>query len=334
MHTTDRQRRIVAARTIGSRLGRRQAAAALVAAALTTAIAATVNFRTAHFGQAPERFTRAVTGDNVRSTAPDAQASANWAGYAVTAPATSYTSVTATWKQPKVSCGPNDAGHASAFWVGLGGYTAGAQALEQTGTDADCDRLDQPTYYGWYELVPAPPVRANLKLAPGDVITTSVNILDGNTVEVQIKDRTRHSSYTKKIPVDSPDTSSADWIAEAPSTCDHDNCVPIPLAHFGSITFSRIAAIGNGVGGTLIHAGWSAEPIELVPDTPTLYITGPTGFRPVTASTAGAAPKAPSADGRDFTISWKPTAPGEGQEPPDHNRTSTRAYQFGERLPE
>jgi hypothetical protein len=62
-----------------------------------------------------------------------AEVSANWSGYVVSAPSTSYTSVTATWRQPTVSCGVTDAGSSAAFWVGLGGYSQTSQALEQVG---------------------------------------------------------------------------------------------------------------------------------------------------------------------------------------------------------
>lgn len=65
--------------------------------------------------------------------------SANWAGYAVTgsttgAPAT-FTRVFAAWVQPTATCVQGQATY-SAFWVGLGGYNPGSQALEQVGTIA------------------------------------------------------------------------------------------------------------------------------------------------------------------------------------------------------
>src|SRR5262245_7033344 len=57
--------------------------------------------------------------------------SSNWSGYAVTGGR--YTSVSASWTEPSVSC----SGTAySSFWVGLDGDTSGT--VEQTGTDADC----------------------------------------------------------------------------------------------------------------------------------------------------------------------------------------------------
>ena len=112
-----------------------------------------------------------------RSAQAPATVSANWAGYAVTAGETTYTSVTATWVEPTVDCPSGHAGAAAAFWVGLGGYSLTAQALEQVGTASDCDPgTGRPIYYAWYELVPNASVTIRrLAVAPGDVITTSVN---------------------------------------------------------------------------------------------------------------------------------------------------------------
>ncbi len=64
----------------------------------------------------------------------DSTNSSNWAGYAVHRQGVSFRSVTGTWRQPKVRCTPGKATY-SAFWVGLGGYSLNAPALEQTGTE-------------------------------------------------------------------------------------------------------------------------------------------------------------------------------------------------------
>src|SRR6202035_4857012 len=93
--------------------------------------------------------------------------SSNWSGYAVTSPTStpvSYSSVTGTWTVPTATCGATDAGASSAVWVGIGGYSLTSQALEQTGTDADCNESGNPTYYAWYELVPADPVNLTAKV--------------------------------------------------------------------------------------------------------------------------------------------------------------------------
>ncbi len=244
------------------------------------------------------------------STAPAGDVSANWAGYAVTASQTTYSSATATWVEPTVTCGADDAGAAAAFWVGLGGYNLNSQALEQAGTASDCSSATgEPSYYAWYELVPNPSVTVKLKVDPGDLMTTSVNVLAGDTVELQIKDRTRHTTFTTKLPFSNPDLSSAEWIAEAPSGCDQYRCQPIPLSDFGSVDFTRIAALGNGVGGTLTtNPGWTTTGVTLDPSGGHGFFPGPDTFASNAGSAAGATPSPASADGRSFTVQWSADA--------------------------
>ncbi len=245
--------------------------------------------------------------------------SSNWSGYAVTSPTStpvSYTSVTGTWTVPTATCAPTDAGASLAVWVGIGGYSLTSQALEQTGTDSDCDESGNPTYYAWYELVPANPVNVEAKVMPGDTITTSVNILPSLTggpsvVELQVKDRTRRWVVTKKLTPSLLDTSSAEWIAEAPSTCSH-TCNPVALANFGSVTIGNIAAIGDGAPGTLTNPSWTVYPMSLIPTSRHSHFAGPDAPVGVTGSTAGATPGTISADGRNFTVSWLANAAAGG----------------------
>lgn len=239
-------------------------------------------------------------------------ASSNWAGYALTSDSTTYTSATGTWKEPTVTCGAQDAGEASAFWVGLGGYDQSSQALEQLGTSADCNsNTGAPTYYAWYELVPNPSVQVKMKVKPGNVVTVSVNILTGGQVEFQIKNRSTGVTFTKKIAFANPDLTSAEWIAEAPSDCNQFRCREIPLSNFGSISFSKIAALGNSVGGTLTqNPGWATNEISLQPSQGRGYFPGPDSFSQFASSNAGATPSAASTDGRSFTVQWSANAGG------------------------
>ena len=86
----------------------------------------------------------------------DSTVSSNWAGYAITAPNTSFTDVKGSWVQPTGTCTAGKQSYSS-FWIGLGGYNESAQGLEQAGTSADCDPDGQVIDYAWYELIPAPP---------------------------------------------------------------------------------------------------------------------------------------------------------------------------------
>ena len=235
------------------------------------------------------------------------QVSENWSGYVASGAGSPFSSVSGSWVQPKADCSAGD-GY-SAFWVGIGGSGQQSQALEQVGTQSNC-LGGQAQYYAWYELVPADSVTIkSLTIAPGDVVTTSVNVIDGTTIELQVKDRTRHTQYTTKLQYANPDLSSAEWIAEAPSGCDQYRCRPIPLANFGSLSFTKIAALGNGVGGTLTsNPGWTTTSITLEPSGGRGFFPGPDTYAGIASSTAGAVPSATSADGRSFTVDWTASA--------------------------
>jgi len=137
---------------------------------------------------------------------------------------------------------------------------------------------------------------------PGDQITTSVNV-NGTTVLVQIKNRTRKTSFTKALQVAAPDLSSAEWIAEAPSACTASGrCTIVPLANFGTMTFTRAAAIASTHPGTITDPTWASDAISLVPQSSSGFFASRDA-----ASTAGAKPGPISADGRSFPVSWLAT---------------------------
>ena len=100
------------------------------------------------------------------------ETSSNWAGYAV-ANRKPFTSVTGKWVQPVATCADLSSTY-SAFWVGLGGFDDSSQALEQTGTEANCSAAGRATYTVWYELVPAGPVTVKMVVRPGDAISATV----------------------------------------------------------------------------------------------------------------------------------------------------------------
>jgi hypothetical protein len=234
--------------------------------------------------------------------------SANWAGYVVTGANTSYSSITGTWKQPTVTCGSADGGASLAVWVGLGGYYTSSQTLEQIGTSADCGSSPGKTrYYAWYELVPDASVTIpDFPVGPGDVITTSVNVVNGgSSVLLQVKNRTKRKTFTTTVPFANIDTSSAEWVAEAPSACTQFRCRQLSLPDFGSVQFTKVATLGNSVGGTLTsNPAWTSTSISLVPTQESGFYPGPDRFSRAAASAAGATPSAVTADGRGFSVVW------------------------------
>jgi hypothetical protein len=237
--------------------------------------------------------------------------SSNWAGYvamglgstaSTASPSMTYTDVTGQWVQPRAIC-KHGAETSVAIWVGLGGYSESSQELEQAGTSADCSASGRATYYMWYELVPADSVNLKVKVMPGDVIAASV-VVNGTDVLVQVNDRTRHVVFTRHLTMASPDLSSAEWIAEAPSQCsDRGFCPQLALTRFSRLTFTRTFAKGNNQGGTISSPNWTSTALQLVPHAHRFFgdRNDPTGV----AGAAGAMPSALTPDGSGFTITWQ-----------------------------
>jgi hypothetical protein len=214
--------------------------------------------------------------------------SSNWAGYAVASvdPTTpvAYTSVSGSWVVPVANCSAGPAGF-SAFWVGLGGFSETSQGLEQIGTESDCTASGRATYGVWYELVPEASVPVKLKVFPGNRISANVTV-NGQLVIVNLKNLTRKTSFTKRLFMSAPDVSSAEWIAEAPSACTSaGQCRTLPLANFGTVSFTSALALAAGHGGTIADPGWAATAIEL-------------------RSFTGALPSELSPDGGSFSVTW------------------------------
>jgi hypothetical protein len=159
--------------------------------------------------------------------------SSNWSGYAVTG--SRYTSVSSSWTEPTATC----SGTAySSFWVGLDGDTSGT--VEQTGTDADCSGRT-PQYYAWYEMYPKYPVNYRKTVRPGDAMTASVTTDGSGNFTLTIADTTRGWSKTTTAKLKSATLSSAEVIAEAPSS----GSGVLPLANFGTVTFTGSTANGS-----------------------------------------------------------------------------------------
>ncbi|HUA06320.1 MAG TPA: G1 family glutamic endopeptidase [Solirubrobacteraceae bacterium] len=251
------------------------------------------------------------------TTATDAQVSQNWAGYVAGSSdgSTQFSNVSGSWVQPTSTCssGQDDA----AFWVGIGGDDGqsssgfgqsglgdgSSTSLEQIGTEGNCTG-NGTQYYAWYELVPAAPVQLNVTIHPGDHITASVAV-NGSSTSFSLKDETTGQSFTKTVASPNPDTSSAEWIAEAPSQCDGSgSCTPLPLSDFGTVDFTNATATANGHTGPISDSNWSSQPIAL----------GSNGTYDIgygsSQNTAGATPSSLSSDGSSFSVAWSQNGAG------------------------
>ena len=235
------------------------------------------------------------------------EVSTNWSGYVAagldTVPAT-FSDVTGTWVQPKATCSSGRI-DAAAFWVGLGGNSADSSSLEQLGTSVSCDGTSTtPTYEAWWEIVPATSVPIPLKVRPGDRINAAV-LVNGQTVTMSLKNLTRHTRFSRTMTVTQQlDVASAEWIAEAPSTCTPGGrCTPFPLTHFGNITFTNAAAIGNAHAGTISDPAWAPTVIELISGRTGRFF-GSGSVDPL-GEGVGALPGSLSTDGRSFSVAWQ-----------------------------
>jgi hypothetical protein len=114
-----------------------------------------------------------------------------WSGYVVTPSTTTFTSVSANWVQPKVTCPKKSSPNADAwslFWVGLDGSTT--TTVEQGGSEAQC-MSGKPHYTAWWEMYPTNSIQPSFSIAAGDHISASVVWSSTNdTYTVTVNDTT------------------------------------------------------------------------------------------------------------------------------------------------
>jgi hypothetical protein len=117
-----------------------------------------------------------------------------------------------------------------------------------------------------------------------------------------LTDATTQQSATKTMQMNNPDVSSAEWIAEAPSSCDQmGNCQPLTLGNFGTVRFSNATATSDGHTGTISDLLWTTQPVALDGSTD--------GF--VSDQSAGSAqPSDLSTNGSAFSVSYVRSAAG------------------------
>jgi len=174
----------------------------------------------------------------------------NWSGYALTGTGP-YQSVSSSWTQPAVNCEKTRNAY-SAFWIGLDGYTS--ETVEQTGTEGMCSK-GAPVYTAWYEMYPKYPVTYKETVLPGDSFTSSVQYLGRARFKLTLSDTTQGWSKTVTKRLRSAERSSAEVIAEAPSS----SLGVLPLADFGTVDFS-----GFSVDGALVSSSTpGVEPITM-----------------------------------------------------------------------
>jgi hypothetical protein len=233
----------------------------------------------------------AASADNVQSS--------NWAGYAAHRGSVKFKRVSGTWRQPKATCTPGHATYSS-VWVGLGGYSRSSKALEQIGSEVDCNAGGKVVSSAWYELVPAPSRTIRMQVRPGDKLRATVTVT-GHQVRLSLRDLTKGHTFTRTVKVSQLDVSSAEWILETPSLCSGGvACQVLPLADFGSATVTgATATTTRGASGPISSRAWNTSKITLASGGHH-FISGGAGSAGV-----GASPSSLAARGNSFTITYE-----------------------------
>lgn len=229
----------------------------------------------------------------------DTTVSSNWSGYAVHGTSKHYRTVTGRWRIPTPACRATP-GTASAMWIGIGGYSGTSGGLEQIGTEVDCSTRGRAEYSAWSEILPAASNTLRLAVRPGNLMQATVTVV-GHRVTLSLANLTTHRAVTHTQTATTIDTSSAEWILEAPSQCTTSGlCATMPLADFVKAQFSSArTTTQRGVTGTIKNANWQATAIALSPGHRRFVTQGSA------ASASGSATPSPlSAGGSAFTVTY------------------------------
>jgi hypothetical protein len=224
-----------------------------------------------------------------------AVSSANWAGYADTND--TYASVSSSWTEPTVSCSSSSGGlslgldgltglfnsllggpsSASAFWVGLDGYSSTSGA-DRHGLGL---RLGHAVVLRLVRDVPQP-----LGHAADHLTALVASNAAGTSFTLMIKDTTAGWTFSTTQTGSGYARSSAQVIAEAPSECTAVFCSEIALADFGQVGYSGSSLIDTaGTHGSL--SAFNANEITMSDNGTTL-----------------ATPSSLSSEGSSFSVAW------------------------------
>lgn len=214
--------------------------------------------------------------------------SRNWAGYVALPQGSTktFTSVSATWVQPKVTCPTKDAW--VVFWVGLDGWLN--NSVEQGGSSARCvDGV--PQYRTWWETFPTNAIQTVDTIAPGDTITASVTYSPASgRFTIVVKDVTNGKAFTRSVLCGSGatcDRTSAEVIAEDVGRFGTD--AYFPLAKYAPTTFTKVLIRNQAKrAGAFASAAWSNNAVTETSDGVTYATVGPL-----------------SAGGKRFTATWR-----------------------------
>jgi hypothetical protein len=204
--------------------------------------------------------------------------STNWSGYADTG--SSFSKVTGSWSEPSASCSGRTTSLA-AFWVGIDGYSS--DSVEQDGTLIECFE-GSAFQYSWWEMYPTNDVQVvGESVAADDSISASV-VRSGSSYTLAVTDSTHSAnSFSTTQSCSGCANSSAEWIAEAPSSSSGVE----PLAHFSTWTDSGSTVTEGSTSGVI--SSFTDDEITMVDS----------------SGAVKAQPGALNGSGNGFSVTWE-----------------------------
>ncbi len=174
----------------------------------------------------------------------------NWAGYIAPGSSGQFTTVTASWVEPPVTClNDNDL---YAPWVGIDGF--GNETVEQTGVQTACS-TGSPVYSAWYEMYPKPPKYYTNPISANDAFTATVTY-SGSSFTLTIKDKTKGWSETTTKKDSSAEDASGEAVIEAPGGYPGITAVNFTGVEFDGValdTYSLVKSKSDSGPGTTIY---------------------------------------------------------------------------------
>jgi hypothetical protein len=130
--------------------------------------------------------------------------------------------------------------------------------------------------------------------------------VSGSEVTLALTNQTRHRTFTRRLHASVLDTTSAEWILEAPSVCSSAACQTLPLTDFGSTGFSAASARTTaGHTGTIDDRHWTTTKITLAEGGRQFIVGGVIG-----APFATATPSSLTANDSAFTVTYGGSSSG------------------------
>ena len=158
-----------------------------------------------------------------------------WAGY-VPELSTLPTSISATWKVPKIACSAKLSNAWMEEWVGL--QNASSTQLLQDGVVQTClskGSNGKPLAQPFFEQYPSSPASSS-EVYPGDTVTASLWNVGGNKWMWSVRDHTTGRTYAPSSPVNyTGGIASAEFIIEDPG----NPVVPF-VSNFSPVTFTNM----------------------------------------------------------------------------------------------